>query len=80
MPSPASARSHAGNSSSVLYCAAAARAPKQARLARDLTRPKACKTAYNFFASEAWSHAKVLAPGADTKELSRIVGEMWKVR
>lgn len=86
-PAAVAASSHTGSSasgssgSSALACTTA-RAPKQAKLARDMSsaRPKACKTAYNFFASDAWSHAKVLAAHADTKEISRVVGEMWKVR
>ena len=86
-PAAVAASSHsassasASSSCSALACTTA-RAPKQAKQARDMSsaRPKACKTAYNFFASDAWSHAKVLAAHADTKEISRVVGEMWKVR
>jgi hypothetical protein len=97
------------------------RPSKQARLGGELAKPKAARTAYNMFASEAWvsagarplpqgrcaahapaapelpppgarhgglnrlpcsppqSHAKALAPQGDTRELSRLVGEMWKV-
>lgn len=50
---------------------------KKPKVVKEILKPKQNKTPFNYFSVDARIKAKEAHPFADTKEISKIVGEMW---